>query len=60
MNIYELKDEIETASAFCRPVRRYIYDKPYYPWLPIEPKPIPPKKYTVNNYNVNFELNFHE
>ncbi len=48
LNVYELQDEIETAKAFCRPVKSYIYDTPYYPFFP--PTPIVPK--------VNFNLNF--
>ncbi len=42
---FEQQTEYELACAFNRPMRTYKEDKPYYPWLPIEPK-------------VNFHLNF--
>ncbi len=44
----EYEDELIVAKAFCRPPRNYIYDPPFYPWLP--PAPIVPF--------VNFSLNF--
>lgn len=40
-----MQDEIQIASIFKRPPTPYIYDLPFYPWLPPEPK-------------VNFDLNF--
>lgn len=44
-NPYELEDEIATAKAWFRPVKSYVYDKPYYPWAKWEPL-------------VNFHLNY--
>ena len=41
----EMEDEILLASIFKRPVTPYIYDPPFYPWLP--PTPL-----------VNFDLNY--
>lgn len=43
----ELEDEIVTAKAFCRPVRSFINDKPFYPFFPPAPK-------------ANFDLKFKE
>lgn len=48
MTPWEQQEEKELAAAFKRPQRKYIYDKPFYPWLP--PTPIIP--------SVNFDLNF--
>lgn len=50
LNANELQTEIEIASWLKRPVRTFINDKPFYPWLPIEP--------LVNQYPVCFDLNF--
>ena len=44
---HELPTEIELASWMKRPVRTFINDKPFYPWLPPEPY-------------VNFMLNYKE
>ncbi len=52
MNKYEQETEKAVSKAFCRPPCTYIYDKPFYPWLPIEP--------LVNQAHVNFDLNFQE
>lgn len=48
MTPWEQQEEKELATVFRRPQRKYIYDKPYYPWLP--PTPIIP--------SVNFDLNY--
>ncbi len=45
MNIWEQQDEKETARAWKRPIKHYIYDLPFYPEC--VPEPI-----------VNFDLNF--
>lgn len=45
MNSWEQNEERELASIFKRPQRQYIYDPPFYPWLPPEPY-------------VNFDLNY--
>lgn len=46
----ELETDIELAKLFKRPVRTFIDDKPFYPWLVPAPKvPFP-----------NFQLNFKE
>lgn len=46
----ELETEIMLASWMKRPVRTYVNDTPFYPWLPITPiVPFP-----------NFDLNFKE
>ncbi len=42
---FEQQTEYELACAFCRPMRTYKEDPPYYPWVPPEPQ-------------VNFHLNF--
>ncbi len=42
---FEQQTEYELACAFCRPMRTYKEDLPYYPWLVPEPK-------------VNFNLNY--
>ncbi len=42
---FEQQTEYELACCFCRPMRTYKEDMPYYPWLQPEPK-------------VNFKLNF--
>lgn len=45
MNKWEQIDEKETATAWLRPQRKFIYDTPIYPWAPFEPL-------------VNFDLRF--
>lgn len=50
MNRYEQAHDLDVARAFHRPPLTYVYDKPYYPWLPPTPK-VPA---------VNFNLNFTE
>ncbi len=45
MTSWELQEEKELAGIFKRPMRKYIYDKPFYDWLP--PTPL-----------VNFDLNY--
>lgn len=52
MNKYEQETEKAVSKAFMRPPCTYIYDKPFYPWLPIEP--------LVNQPYVNFDLNFQQ
>lgn len=42
---YEMETEKWLASLFKRPVRTFITDTPFYPYLPPEPK-------------VNFDLNY--
>lgn len=44
----EFADELEIAKIFKRPPRNYLYDQPFYPYLPITPK-VP---------RVNFDLNY--
>lgn len=44
----EYEQELEISKIFHRPPRQYVYDPPFYPWLP--PAPIVPF--------VNFSLNF--
>lgn len=44
---YELQTEKELAGIFKRPMRTYVNDKPFYPWLPYEPL-------------VNFDLKYKE
>ncbi len=44
----EFQDELEESKIWCRPPRAYIFDKPFYPWVP--PTPVIPK--------VNFDLNY--
>lgn len=41
----EYEQEVEEAKIWCRPPRQYVYDPPFYPWVP--PTPL-----------VNFHLNF--
>lgn len=50
MTPWEEQEEKELAGIFKRPRRRYILDKPYYPWLP--PTPIIPK--------INFDLGYNQ
>ncbi len=33
MTPWEQQEEKELAAAFKRPQRKYIYDKPFYPWV---------------------------
>ena len=42
---FEQQTEYEISVIFCRPMRTYKEDPPFYPWLPPEPK-------------VNFNLNY--
>lgn len=42
------EDELYISKWLKRPMRRYLEDKPYYPWLPPEP--------IVNQPLVNFDL----
>lgn len=44
---YELQTERELARIFKRPMRTFINDRPFYPWLPPEPV-------------VNFDLKYKE
>lgn len=46
MNSWELQEEREIAKLFRRPERRYIFDKPFYPYVPPSDK-----------FMVNFDLN---
>ena len=46
MNKYELEHERDVAIAFKRPMRTFINDPPFYPYLVPEPL-------------VNFDLNYH-
>ncbi len=48
MTPQEEETELYLAKWMKRPPCKYIFDRPYYPWLP--PEPIIPK--------VNFELGF--
>lgn len=43
----EFQTDLEIAKWLKRPPRNYIYDPPFYPWLPPEPR-------------VNFDLKFKE
>lgn len=45
MTPWEQQEEAEIAKIFKRPQRKFIFDPPFYPYLPPEPK-------------VNFDLNF--
>lgn len=42
---HELETEIQIASWLKRPVRTFVNDPPFYPWVPPEPV-------------VNFDLNY--
>lgn len=42
--------ELQLSKIFCRPMRTYTNDPPFYPWLP--PAPIIP--------HVNFDLGFNK
>lgn len=44
---YELQLERELSKAFKRPMRHFIHDPPFYPWL-------------CENIRVNFDLDFTE
>lgn len=46
MTPQELEDEKFWAGLFKRPMRHYIKDKPFYPYVPQR-----------NEYMVNFDLN---
>lgn len=46
-NPYELEDEICTAKHWFRPVKTYVQDTPFYPW--VIPEPV-----------VNFHLRYKE
>lgn len=50
MTAKEKETEIELARWMKRPPRDFINDKPFYPWLPPEPK-VP---------KVNFDLMYKE
>ena len=47
LNKYEQEHERDVSRAFCRPPCTYVKDRPFYPWLPLEPL-------------VNFALNYKE
>lgn len=42
----EQADDLELAKLFKRPLRNFINDKPYYPWLPYTP---------VANFNLKYQ-----
>lgn len=42
----ERADDLELAKLFKRPVRDFINDKPFYPWLPYAP---------VANFNLKYQ-----
>lgn len=42
------EDELYISKWLKRPMRRFLEDKPYYPWLPPEP--------IVNQPFVNFDI----
>ncbi len=46
-----MQTEKELADIFHRPVRTFIHDMPYYPWLPKDPE-----KFMYNYYKVNFQI----
>ncbi len=46
MTAKEYEQELIDAKAWCRVPRKYIFDKPTYPWVPQE-----------SPYMVNFDLN---
>lgn len=46
MTSWELQEEKIVANIFKRPMRYYIKDKPFYPYVP-----------TDERYMVNFDLN---
>lgn len=48
----EQETDKQLCQIFKRPPLTYIKDKPFYPWLPLEP--------LVNQPFVNFALNFTE
>ncbi len=48
---HEMQTEKELADIFHRPVRTFIHDMPYYPWLPKDPE-----KFMYNYYKVNFQI----
>nr|UHS18437.1 MAG: hypothetical protein [Betatorquevirus sp.] len=50
MNAWEQQEEKQDAAIWCRPQRKYLYDKPTYPFFP--PTPIIPK--------INFDLMYSE
>lgn len=37
MNVYEYAHELDVAKWMKRPPCQFIYDAPFYPWLPPEP-----------------------
>lgn len=51
MNSKELETEKWIANLFNRPMRYFVKDTPYYPYLPKKP---------VNEPHVTFDLNFTE
>lgn len=48
LNKYERIHERDVAIAFCRPMREYVKDPPFYPWLPPEPYVNFDLKYNLN------------
>lgn len=38
MTPWELQEEKEVSTIFKRPMRSYIFDPPFYPYFPPEPK----------------------
>lgn len=50
MNAWEQQEEKQDAAIWHRPQRKYIYDKPTYPFFP--PAPIIPR--------INFDLMYSE
>lgn len=49
MTPWELQEEKELADIFKRPMRYFIKDLPFYPYVPQDPK--------NPQYMVNFDLN---
>ncbi len=49
MTPWELEQEREIANIFKRPMRYFLFDKPFYPYVP-----------TDETQMVNFDLNFKE
>lgn len=42
----ERADDLELAKLFKRPVRNFINDTPFYPWLPYTP---------IANFNLKYQ-----
>lgn len=51
----EQEQEKMDAAIWHRPQRTFLYDLPYYPWVPKDPE-----KFISEFYKVNFELGFNE